>query len=77
MFNMLVCNFSLQALSTFEPQFSMRGKIIHLQKKKKTAYYMTVMACSKNQENVLILELKALHPDGLIKNVMIYTRLNS
>ena len=38
---------------------------------------MTVMACSKNQENVLILELKALHPDGLIKNVMIYTRLNS
>ena len=33
---------------------------------------MTVMACSKNQENVLILELKTLHPDGLIKNVMIY-----
>ena len=30
---MLVCNFSLQALSTFEPQFSMTGKIIHLQKK--------------------------------------------
>ena len=38
---------------------------------------MTVMAYSKNQENILIRELKILHPDGLIKNVMICTRLNS
>ena len=28
------------------------------------------MAYSKNQENFLILELKKLHPDSLIKNVM-------
>ena len=32
---MLVCNFSLQALSTFEPRLSMRGKIMHLEKKQK------------------------------------------
>ena len=35
------------------------------------------MAYSKNQENILILELKILHPDGLVKNLIICTRLNS